>query len=224
VSERNLPVGLSDRLPSRRTFLLGSGATGLVALLAACSSGHDAGSSASSAAGTASAAGSAAGSSSATTTAIKRGGTLRAGTTAPPTAVDPVTMYDGTSIAIVQLVAEYLIWLDSDFKLVPKLATKWAASNANKTWTFTLRKGVTFSDGTPLDAATVKASFDRLLDPKNKSAALSAFDGILAPGGVKVRSGAVVFTLQRAFSDFPYLVSAGNYNAVILPSERGDHR
>ncbi len=214
MPERSLPAGLSDRITSRRTFLVGSGATGLVAFLAACSSGSNGGSSATSTAGS-----STAGSSSAATAAIKRGGTLRAGTTAPPTAVDPVTMYDGTSIAIVQLVAEYLIWLDSDFKLVPKLATKWTGSNANKTWTFTLRKGVTFSDGTPLDAAAVKASFDRLLDPKNKSAALSAFDGILAPGGVSVRGGDVVFTLQRAFSDFPYLVSAGNYNAVILPQD-----
>ena len=37
--------------------------------------------------------------------------------------------------------------------------------------------------------------------------------------GVSVRGGQVVFTLDRAFSDFPYLVSAGNYNALILKSD-----
>ncbi|ETA03726.1 hypothetical protein ThrDRAFT_00667 [Frankia casuarinae] len=95
-----------------------------------------------------------------------------------------------------------------------------ASGAAGRTWSFTLRKGVLFSDGTPLDAPTVKASFDRLLDPANKSAALSAFASVLKAGGVAV-SGAdtVVFHLERPFSDFPYLVSAGNYNAVVLKSD-----
>ncbi|MEW2521448.1 ABC transporter substrate-binding protein [Actinacidiphila alni] len=151
---------------------------------------------------------------------IRRGGTLRAGSPPPPTAVDPVTAYDGTSVALIQLVAEYLIWLDKDFKLVPKLATGWKSDAKAVTWTFTLRKGVTFSDGTPLDSEAVKAGFDRLLDPKNKSSALSAFATILEPGGVSAPdAGTVVFTLKRPFSDFPYLVSAGNYNTVILKKD-----
>lgn len=150
----------------------------------------------------------------------KPGGTLRIGMPVPPTAVDPVTMHDGSAIAIVQLVADYLIWLDSDFSLKPRLAEKWSAEKGNQQWAFTLRQVVTFSDGTPLDAAAVKASFDRLLDPAKNSAALAAFKTVLAQGGVSVRDSAtVVFTLQRPFSDFPYLVSAGNYNAVILKSD-----
>jgi peptide/nickel transport system substrate-binding protein len=184
---------------SRRGLLAGAGGLGLAALLAACGV-DDSGANSSSAA--------------------KKGGTLKAGSTAPPTAVDPVTMYDGTSIALVQLVADYLIWLDENNRLVPRLAEKWTAENGNKTWLFTLRKGVTFSDGTPLDADAVKASFDRLLDPKSNSAALSAFGTVLGQGGVSVRDAStVVFTLKRAFSDFPYLVSAGNYNALILKAD-----
>ncbi|WP_433305201.1 ABC transporter substrate-binding protein [Actinoplanes sp. CA-030573] len=195
---------------TRRGLLAGVGGTGLLALLAACN-----------------AAGSApdpAGSAASTGGAGRRGGTLRAGSPPPPTAVDPVTMYDGSAIAIVQLVAEYLIWLDRDFKLVPRLAQSWTSAQDGKQWTFKLRPGVTFSDGTPVDAAAVKASFDRLLDPKSKSAALSAFETILSPGGVAATDGATVtFTLDRPFSDFPYLVSAGNYNAVILkPDYAGD--
>ncbi|MFE4993467.1 ABC transporter substrate-binding protein [Streptomyces mirabilis] len=193
-----LPAG-----PSRRGFLTLAGGGALATLLAACapSATDD-----TSAGATPSASGPA-----------KRGGTLRVGTPPPPTAVDPVTAYDGTAIALYQLVAEYLVWLDKDFKLVPRLATKWTSDATGRKWTFTLRGGVTFSDGTKLDAATVKASFDRLLDPKNKSAALSAFDTVLKAGGVSTQGDStVVFTLERAFSDFPYLVSAGNYNTVIL--------
>lgn len=85
--------------------------------------------------------------------------------------------------------------------------------------TFQLRKGVTFSDGTPFNAKAVKASFDRLLDPHSKSAALSAFGGILTCGVSVQGESTVVFTLERSYSDFPYLVSAGNYNAVILKSD-----
>jgi len=185
---------------SRRQLLAGAGGLGLVALLAACGVDDE--------------------ESPAADGPAEQGGTLRAGTPTPPTAVEPVTMYDGSSIALVQLIADYLIWLDSDFTLVPRLAQKWTGTNQNKTWEFALREGVVFSDGTPLDATAVKASFDRLLDPASKSAALSAFDGVLSPGGVAVKDPkTVVFTLDRAFSDFPYLVSAGNYNAVILKAD-----
>lgn len=194
------PSGLT-----RRGLLAGAGGAGILTFLAACNAAGSAADPASSADPSGGAA--------------RRGGTLRAGSPPPPTAVDPVTMYDGSAIAIVQLVAEYLIWLDRDFRLVPKLAESWSSAQDGKKWTFKLRSGVTFSDGTPLDAAAVKASFDRLLDPRNKSAALSAFGGILSPGAVSAADGAVTFTLDRPFSDFPYLVSAGNYNAVILKAD-----
>ncbi|MGW4965639.1 ABC transporter substrate-binding protein [Nonomuraea sp. NPDC004186] len=201
---------------TRRVLLAGTGGGALSLLLAACGAGGGAPLTGADSG----ALQSGADANAAASAPPRRGGTLRAGSPPPPTAVDPVTMYDGSAIAIVQLVADYLIWLDRDFTLKPRLAEKWESEDGGKRWAFTLRKGVTFSDGTPLDAETVKASFDRLLDPKSKSAALSAFDTVLAKGGVSVRDAAtVVFTLERAFSDFPYLVSAGNYNAVILKKD-----
>jgi peptide/nickel transport system substrate-binding protein len=195
-------TSVRDRLPSRRGLLLGAGAITLGGLLAACAPDTPAAQQP------------------AATGPAKRGGTLKVGAAAAATSLDPVTMYDPTAVGIVQLVADYLIWLDRDFSLVPRLADKWSADSANRVWTFQLRKGVTFTDGTPFNAKAVKASFDRLLDPHSKSAALSAFGGILAQGGVSAQDeSTVVFTLERSYSDFPYLVSAGNYNAVILKSD-----
>ncbi|WP_062349603.1 ABC transporter substrate-binding protein [Herbidospora yilanensis] len=197
-----------DRLPglSRRVFI---GGTALTALLAACGTGTTTTQSPAQTQPTAQ-----------PSQVPRRGGILKAGSPPPPTKVDPVTMYDGTAIAITQLVADYLIWLEKDFTLVPRLAEKWESSDGGRTWVFTIRQGVVFSDGTPLDAETVKVSFDRLLDPDSKSAALSAFDGVLKEGGVAATdAGTVTFTLERAFSDFPYLVSAGNYNALILKKD-----
>ncbi len=202
------PQRWQEALPhlSRRGLLAAGAGGALTALLAACS------------AGSASVGGAPAAKTGAVR--IRPGGTLRAGSPPPPTAVDPVTTYDGTGIALIQLVTEYLIWLDQDFNLVPKLATSWKSDAKAVTWTFTLRQGVKFSDGTLLDSAAVKASFDRLLAPANDSSALPAFAGILAQGGVSAPDAStVVFTLQRPFSDFPYLVSAGNYNAVILKQD-----
>lgn len=51
-------------------------------------------------------------------------------------------------------------------EIVPSLATRWQVSRDGLTYTFTLRRGVTFHDGTPMNAAAVKFSLDRILDPR----------------------------------------------------------
>ncbi|PDT64241.1 hypothetical protein CO683_39385 [Bradyrhizobium ottawaense] len=53
-----------------------------------------------------------------------------------------------------------LVWLTPDFKMTPHLATSWNISEDGRTYTFNLRKGVTFHDGTPFNAAAVVANFD----------------------------------------------------------------
>jgi len=50
-------------------------------------------------------------------------------------------------------------------ELQPLLATSWEVSEDGLTWTFYLREGVVFHDGTPFDAEVVKANVDRWLDP-----------------------------------------------------------
>ena len=51
----------------------------------------------------------------------------------------------------------------------PALATSWSVNEDASEYTFELRRGVTFSDGTPFNAAAVKFTFDRIVDPKTKS-------------------------------------------------------
>ncbi len=57
-------------------------------------------------------------------------------------------------------ITETLVRLNDKLELAPWLATQWEAEDAN-TWHFTIRDGVSFQDGTKLDAAAVKASFER---------------------------------------------------------------
>ena len=62
------------------------------------------------------------------------------------------------------LIYNCLLELDADFTIQPGLATRWESSADGKTWTFYLRGGVTFHDGTPFNAQAVQYNFDRLRD------------------------------------------------------------
>jgi len=60
---------------------------------------------------------------------------------------------------------ETLVWFDDKGNVIPWLAEKWEVSPDGKVYTFYIRKGVKFHDGSELDAYVVKANFDRWLDP-----------------------------------------------------------
>jgi ABC-type transport system substrate-binding protein len=67
--------------------------------------------------------------------------------------------------------------------LEPRIAESWTPNADGSVWTFAIRQGVTFQDGTPLTADDVVATMELHTTPKNKSNALSAFAGVLSPGG-----------------------------------------
>ncbi|MEI6725284.1 MAG: ABC transporter substrate-binding protein [Actinomycetes bacterium] len=148
-----------------------------------------------------------------------KGGTLSLIGPAPITAPDPVTIYDQGGIVIVYQFLEYLIDLDNTNALKPKLALSWTPNQTLDVWTFKLRPNVTFNNGQAFTSADVVASIERVVNPKSGSGALSQFSGILSPGGTKaVDATTVEFHLDKPQADFPYMVSAGNYNTAILPA------
>jgi peptide/nickel transport system substrate-binding protein len=79
---------------------------------------------------------------------------------------DPDIYYAGQGLILTQNLYEgllaYRLGADKP-EIVASLATQWSASPDNKTFTLTLREGVTFHDGTPFTSAAVKPSFDRRL-------------------------------------------------------------
>jgi peptide/nickel transport system substrate-binding protein len=148
----------------------------------------------------------------------QRGGVIRVGLYTPPADVDPITMYHNGAYDVVETACEYLCFPRADYTLDPRLATEWTAGENPQTWTFTLREGVRWHDGSPLTADDVVATFDRITDPEVNSAALSNFQGILSKGNTEAAGPyEVTFHLDRPYADFPYLVCAFNYNAAILP-------
>jgi peptide/nickel transport system substrate-binding protein len=83
--------------------------------------------------------------------------------------LDPqVTNFD-TSIRVTLNVCEPLVWEPEPGKFMPGLAEKWDVSSDATVYTFNLKKGVKFHDGTPFTGAAVKFTFDRVVDPATKA-------------------------------------------------------
>jgi peptide/nickel transport system substrate-binding protein len=146
------------------------------------------------------------------------GGTFSIGQQVPSAALDPLHIDDQSGLGILGLAGDYLIWSDSHLVPQPRLAESWSHNGDASVWTFKIRHGVKFHDGTPMDAEDVAATFNRLADPANGTNALSVFTGVLSKDGAKALGPATVqFTLEAPNGNFPFLVSSDNYNAIILP-------
>ncbi len=99
---------------------------------------------------------------------------LRIGQYWPPTSLDPAKA-GGESQLYLQPAYDPLIYRAADGSYEPGLATGWRyVGTGNKTFEMTLRGGVTFSDGTPLDAAAVKASIEHFQRAAGQVAAFLA--------------------------------------------------
>src|ERR671916_1312081 len=82
-----------------------------------------------------------------------------------PSDLDPHSVYDYRSAMPLRGPYESLIALEGSAtdKYVPVLAESWGANDDKSVWTFTIRSGVTFHDGTPVDAEAVRLSYERFL-------------------------------------------------------------
>jgi len=91
-----------------------------------------------------------------------QGGTLVFAGSADPTYLDPGLASDGETFRVTEQIFETLVKLKpGTLKLIPWLATSWTTSKDGKTFTFQLRKGVRFHDGTAFNAKAVCANFNR---------------------------------------------------------------
>lgn len=150
--------------------------------------------------------------------AVKRGGTIGLASQIPSANPQPVTASNAGEVFTYQPSLEYLCYPRADWTLDPRLAVSWKADPNPKTWSFTIREGVHWHDGTPFTTDDVVATFERLLNPKVGSSAGSVYHGVLSFGNVeKVSATEVRFHLDTPFVDFPYLVSGFAYQSAILP-------
>lgn len=148
----------------------------------------------------------------------KAGATIKVGIIVPAAAINPLTIADQGGIDMLGQAGEYLVFSNEHLQLQPQLAESWTPNSAADVWTFKIRQGVKFHDGSPLTADDVVYTYQLQTNPKSSSNALSAFGGVLAPAGVrKVDNFTVAFHLEAPNGNFPYLTSSDNYNMIIIP-------
>lgn len=135
--------------------------------------------------------------------------TLVLGVESGPVVLDPRLSTDAAASKISDLVFNGLVKRNDDFSIAPDLAKSWETPEATK-YVFHLRENVKFHNGKTLTASDVKATFDFILDKKNKSplkGGFKAVDSIEAPD-----ENTVVFKLNKPGASF-----LGNLTVGIVP-------
>ncbi|MFA6407862.1 MAG: peptide ABC transporter substrate-binding protein [Candidatus Paceibacterota bacterium] len=138
------------------------------------------------------------------------GGSLVEGTVGSPQFINPLLAISDADRDLATLTHSGLMRLSGSGTLVPELAENYTISADGKTYTFALRKGMKFSDGTPVTADDVVFTVKKAQDPALKSPEYADWSGVNV---VAVDSQTVQFTLSKPYAPFLGLTTMG-----ILPS------
>ena len=132
----------------------------------------------------------------------------------PGRSLDPVDCADGMQQVVASLLYEGLFRLDGTFEPQPCLCISYTHDETASRYTFNLRPGVQFSDGSPLTGRDVKAALDRARTSERYRSRLSGISSISASGD------SVTITLNGpnaalpALLDVPIVKSGGQEGAV----------
>lgn len=144
--------------------------------------------------------------------APKRGGILRVSVSNRTASLNPLQVSGPSEYIAADLLFSGLLRMGADMRPVPDLALRYEADAAARVFTFHLRPGVTFHDGTPFTADDVMATFRAILDPRTLApsrAALGSLQAVEAVDPMTVR-----FTCATSFADFPVATSHANARIV----------
>jgi peptide/nickel transport system substrate-binding protein len=151
--------------------------------------------------------------------AAKAGGTLRVGTVAYNSSLEPYGLREAGSLGLAGIPGEFLTYTDNNLQVKPWLATSWKPNKPLTVWTFQIRRGVKFHNGKTLNADDVVASIKQYLTVKGSQALGALPASMIGPEGV-VKTGpyTVQFRLKQPNNAFPYLLSQTTYQAIIQPA------
>jgi ABC-type transport system substrate-binding protein len=154
-----------------------------------------------------------------------------------PRSLDPALSTDVPTGRAVGYLFDGLTRFTPDARVIPGLAASWEVSPDGLTYTFHLRRGVTFTDGTPFVARQVLASWRRVLDPKVRGGRgwplypvrgaqafaegkATSIDGLSAPN-----DSTVVVVLKEPFAIFPKLLAmpVASIAPETVPANFGEH-
>jgi 4-phytase/acid phosphatase/peptide/nickel transport system substrate-binding protein len=147
--------------------------------------------------------------------AQKQGGSITVGLELDIPGFDPlkVGVFDTSAETAAAAIFDTLTYLDDKGEVQPKLALSWTHSDDFKTWTFKLRPGVRFHDGTSFNAEAAKANFDRQKDPANKCRCafyIAGIHDVQAPDELTV-----VYNLTDPSVNLPAILTLQSSNFVM---------
>lgn len=150
-------------------------------------------------------------------------GVLVVGQIAEPKSLDPATVTANNDFRIVFNIYDGLVrYKSGTLEVEPALATSWDISEDGSEYTFSLREGVTFHDGSPFNAEVVKFNFDRVLDESHPFYDTGPFPLSFMVGaieGVEVIDDLTVkFTLNGPYAPF---LSNLAYSPGLIVSKAG---
>src|SRR5947209_4770079 len=143
------------------------------------------------------------------------GGTLSFAAGADPDSLDPQNTQSNPGEQVNRMMYDNLVRFSTKMQLEPALAESWLASKDGLTWTFKLRKGVKFHDGTPFAAKAVKYFFDRVLG-EEKPFKASLYTPVVQAADV-VDASTVRVVLKQPFGAFLFIM-AHSAGAIVSPS------
>ncbi|MFC1492187.1 ABC transporter substrate-binding protein [Nitrospinota bacterium] len=134
-----------------------------------------------------------------------------------PTTFDPHVITGFPQTVALTNVFDTLLFRKHDGTIIPHLAKSWRLVNP-KVWEFKLRKGVKFTNGEPMDAAAVKFSMERVLDPKLKSRQFGYFRSVARVEAVdrytvRIHNKYPDMTLTSALTNYPVIVPPKYYKS-----------
>jgi peptide/nickel transport system substrate-binding protein len=152
--------------------------------------------------------------------AAQPAGTLVVGLVAEPVNLDPAQVTDLNSNRVGRRVVETLVTFpDESTQIVPGLAESWTISKDGLQYTFKLRSGIKFHDGTPLTAEAVKFSIERQINPEHPAHKLGKYPfANFFFGNVKaveaLSDERVAFLLKEPRASFLAILTAGAASIV----------
>lgn len=147
----------------------------------------------------------------------KRGGSLTYAYVSGPGTLDPHVASSLVELEVIHHMFETLVAIDDNYNTRPSLASKVETSDDAKTFTFTLRKGVKFSNGKEMSSADVLASFQRYKAVSPNASQLADVVAMEAPD-----PSTFVIKLSKPNAVFVEVLKSPVYPFAVLPAEQKD--
>jgi peptide/nickel transport system substrate-binding protein len=144
---------------------------------------------------------------------VKKGGTFRMARNEEPLSLDPIIPSDNGSIWVIYQMFDQLTTVNEDSSgIAASIAESWEISPDGTLYTFVIRQGVTFHDGSPMTMEDVVFSLERVFDPKGSgySFLFGTVEGVKA-----VDDTSLQITLKEPFT--PLLDNLNVFPASIVP-------